>query len=86
MARFSFGVLLVVALASSPALAQAGEKKPEVRYEKRTYIDISEQQIEGRVVGPSGTRVVSRGKPKFRNLIVLRKHFRPQMLDSANDL
>jgi hypothetical protein len=86
MARF---LLVAAVLASaSPGLAQtsAQPEPAEVHYKKRTFLELTAQDIEGKVKGPSGLRVQARGKPRFRNLIVLRRHFRPEMLDSANDL
>lgn len=89
MARFCF-VLLLCVLTSGAALGQAGavgeEPAPEVRYRAKTFIEIGEQRIDGKTQGPSGVRVQSRGKKKFRNLIVFRTHFRREMLRTANDL
>jgi len=88
--------LLLLSLLAAPALALAqnesevsggtrteGEK---VSYKKRTVIDFSDVTIEGELTKPEGSYLVNRKKTRFKNLIEVRAHFRPEINKTINAL
>jgi hypothetical protein len=89
MRALSLVTLVVVKglLVASVASAQTGTPPPprvepppvEIRYEKRTVIDISDTLIEGVVVGPSTTAVRGGRRPTFKSMIRLRPDFRKEL-------
>ena len=50
---------------------------------KVTVIDFDDANIEGRAKAPDGFLLQARGSGKFKNIIELRRNFRPQMQGSA---
>lgn len=91
--RFS-AVPLVLVLAAGAAFAQpvapvagaAAEPAPTVVYAKRTALVFTDALLEGDRDGPDGVVVWLRPKARFRNLIELRAHFRPELARSASRL
>lgn len=88
MRRFALAVLLL-ALAPSPALAQAPEivQEPDrVVTAKKSVVDFTGVNVIGDLERPGGQLIWSRPKTKFRNLIELRSNFRPELARSASKL
>lgn len=82
--------LLAFALASSfllapdePAVAQEPDR---VVAAKKTFVDMTEADVRGVVVRPTGEYVRARTRVKFRNLIELRATFRPELVSSVGTL
>jgi len=88
--------LLLLALLGVPALALAQEESEvsggtktaaeTVSYKKRTVIDFSDVTIEGELTKPEGSYLVNRKKTRFKNLIEVRAHFRPELNKTVNAL
>ncbi|MBI5495263.1 MAG: hypothetical protein HY904_09540 [Deltaproteobacteria bacterium] len=87
MARAVGGFLVAGLLLAwgSPVVAQEQESD-KVVYKKKTVIDFSDVTIEGELVKPEGSYIVNRKKTKFRNLIKIRGHFRPELSRSVDAL
>jgi len=66
---------------SGAALAQ-----DKVEYKKKTILDLTGATIEGELTKPEGSYVLVRKISKFSSLIQLRGDFRPELLNSHNDL
>lgn len=81
----ALAVFAAVALSAEAAMAQdaPGDK---VVYKKKTTIDFSDTVIEGDLMKPEGSYVVSRKASKFSTLIRLRENFVPELLASPNEL
>ena len=82
--------LLALALAASFLLAPddpAPLREPDrVVAVKRTFVDMTEAEIRGVVVAPTGAYLRARTRVKFRNLIELRGTFRPELAASVGSL
>jgi hypothetical protein len=86
---------LLAALAFAPD-DDAGDRSPgasavdedvTVVFQKKTILEISTVEIQGTVVGPRGTRIVSQPRArKGRSLMELRRNFRDALVDSADRL
>lgn len=80
----------------SPAVALAQEPKPpetapaaggdRVRYKKVTKIDFTEALIEGDLMRPEGSYVVSRKASQFSKLIRERQNFVRELIYSYGEL
>ena len=89
-------VTLLLALLGVPALALAQDEsevsggtktaQDSVSYKKRTVIDFSDVTIEGELTKPEGSYLVNRKKTRFKNLIEVRAHFRPELNKTVNAL
>lgn len=82
--------LLVAALSKQAAFAQSPVEPKSTQNtitnakgKKVTVIDFDDANIEGRAKAPDGFLLQSRGSTKFKNIIELRRNFRPQMQGSA---
>jgi len=88
MRALCFMLSLVVAptaLAQSPT-STSSEPPVEVRYQRRTVLDITEATIEGVVVGPPTTAVRAGRRPRFKSLIRLRPDFRKELVATSDGL
>ena len=86
-------VLLAVALAASPVLAQltpspapADEPASTIVYAKKTALVFVDAVVDGETTRPGGSFTKARSRVKFRNLIELRAHFRPELARTASRL
>lgn len=73
---------LVFAAVLTPMSLGAQEVQQEsdrVSFKKRTVIDFSDVTIEGELTKPEGSYLVNRKKTRFKNLIEVRAHFRPEL-------
>lgn len=84
---------MVAVLALSPihAWAQAetepsADRETKVRYKKVTKIDFSEGLIEGDLMRPEGSYVVSRKASRFSKLIRVRQNFVRELMFSYSEL
>ena len=57
-----------------------------VVYKKRTIIDFTGALIEGDLIKPEGSYVVSRKASRFSSLIRVRENYLPELIASPNDL
>lgn len=81
-------------LGAAPLLAQGApasgaadrDDEGEVRYQKKTVIDLTNVVIEADIVRPSGCYLPARKRTKFRNLIEMRGSFRPELRHSVSGL
>lgn len=83
------GGALVVALASSPALAFAqdeGGGEAGVIYQKKTIVNFDEDTIDGDLTRPDAAYVESRKRVRHSNLIRIREDFREKILGSVSTL
>ena len=82
--------LVALALAASIHLSPeepASVADPErVVVVKKTFLDMTEAEIRGVTVRPTGEYVRARTRVKFRNLIELRGSFRPELAASVGTL
>ncbi|OGQ24721.1 MAG: hypothetical protein A2138_07970 [Deltaproteobacteria bacterium RBG_16_71_12] len=82
--------LLALALTSSFALAPDDPgmtREPDrVVAAKKSFVDMTEAEVRGIVVRPSGEFLRARTRVKFRNLIELRATFRPELAASVGTL
>lgn len=62
------------------------DPKERVVYKKRTIIDFTGALIEGDLIKPEGSYVVSRKASRFSTLIRVRENFLPELIASPNDL
>jgi len=78
----------VAALAQDDSEVGGGTKTATetVSYKKRTVIDFSDVTIEGELTKPEGSYLVNRKKTRFKNLIEVRAHFRPELNKTVNAL
>ncbi len=53
---------------------------------RRTVIEFSEVEINGRIVGPETTLIQSRGRTRFLPLLRVRKDFLPELVRSVERL
>jgi hypothetical protein len=70
---------------SEPAPKPA-DSRERVVFKKRTIIDFTGALIEGDLIKPEGSYVVSRKASRFSTLIRVREHFLPELIASPNDL
>ena len=70
----------------APAPEQKADPKDRVIYKKRTIIDFTGALIEGDLIKPEGSYVVSRKASRFSTLIRLRENYLPELIASPNDL
>ncbi|MCA2960818.1 MAG: hypothetical protein IOD12_11230 [Silvanigrellales bacterium] len=86
--------LAVLAFAASGAPSLAFAQSPtdpkskqgtitDAKGRKVTVIDFDDANIEGRAKAPDGFLLQARSSGKFKNIIELRRNFRPQMQGSA---
>lgn len=68
------------------AAPDAKEPKERVIYKKRTVLDFTGDLIEGDMIKPEGSYVVSRKASRFSSLIRIRENFLPELIASPNDL
>jgi hypothetical protein len=82
------GVVAALLLTGSSAMAQGDEggAGDKVVYKKKTTIDFSDTIIEGDLMKPEGSYVVSRKASRFSALIRLRENFLPELTASPNEL
>lgn len=91
-----FTLVLLLAVTSFHATARADDiatqeqkSRKTVRTDAKgkpiTVVDFEDANIEGRAKSPEGFVVQSRGQSSFRNIIELRRNFRPQIQASQND-
>ena len=71
---------------STPATVDKAEPKERVIYKKRTVLDFTGDLIEGDLIKPEGSYVVSRKASRFSSLIRIRENFLPELISSSNDL
>lgn len=69
-----------------PAQEPKADSKERVIYKKRTIIDFTGALIEGDLIKPEGSYVVSRKASRFSTLIRLRENYLPELIASPNDL
>jgi hypothetical protein len=69
-----------------PAARPAQDPKERVIYKKRTIIDFTGALIEGDLMKPEGSYVVSRKVSRFSTLIRLRENYLPELIASPNEL
>ncbi|MEM6274230.1 MAG: hypothetical protein AAF735_03220 [Myxococcota bacterium] len=84
-------VVAVLALSPIHAWAQAetepsADRETKVRYKKVTKIDFSEGLIEGDLMRPEGSYVVSRKASRFSKLIRVRQNFVRELMFSYSEL
>lgn len=72
--------------ASKAGVSTKAEPKERVVYRKRTVIDFTGALIEGDLMKPEGSYVVSRKASRFSSLIRVRENFLPELIASPNDL
>ncbi|HSI04633.1 MAG: hypothetical protein ACAI38_12520 [Myxococcota bacterium] len=64
----------------------APDPKERVVFKKRTIIDFTGSLVEGDLIKPEGSYVVSRKASRFSTLIRVRENFLPELIASPNDL
>ena len=64
----------------------AADAKERVVFKKRTIIDFTGSLVEGDLIKPEGSYVVSRKASRFSTLIRVRENFLPELIASPNDL
>ncbi len=64
----------------------AADAKERVVFKKKTIIDFTGALIEGDLIKPEGSYVVSRKASRFSTLIRVRENFLPELIASPNDL
>jgi hypothetical protein len=69
--------------APAPSDRLSGDR---VIYKKRTIIDFTGALIEGDLIKPEGSYVVSRKASRFSSLIRVRENYLPELIASPNDL
>lgn len=69
-----------------PAPAKPADAKERVVFKKKTIIDFTGALIEGDLIKPEGSYVVSRKASRFSTLIRVRENFLPELIASPNDL
>lgn len=80
MRRMLLIVIMAGLLLPLGAVAQEVQQEDDkVVYKKRTVIDFSDVTIEGELTKPEGSYLVNRKKTRFKNLIEVRAHFRPEL-------
>lgn len=62
------------------------ESRERVVFKRRTIIDFTGSLIEGDLIKPEGSYVVSRKASRFSTLIRVRENFLPELIASPNDL
>ncbi len=84
---------MVAVLALSPIhdwaqaeTAPSADRETKVRYKKVTKIDFSEGLIEGDLMRPEGSYVVSRKASRFSKLIRVRQNFVRELMFSYSEL
>jgi hypothetical protein len=81
-------IALAVTLAL-PSMAQQDtvvQEADKTVFNKKTVIDFSDVNIEGELTKPEGSYIKNRKKTRFRNLIELRGHFKPELKRSVSSL
>ena len=87
--------LIVALLLGAPPAREApppvpakptAESKERVVFKKKTVIDFTGALIEGDLIKPEGSYVVSRKASRFSTLIRVRENFLPELIASPNDL
>lgn len=63
-----------------------GADNERVVFKKRTIIDFTGALIEGDLIKPEGSYVVSRKVSRFSSLIRVRENYLPELIASPNDL
>ncbi|MFH1810993.1 MAG: hypothetical protein ABIJ09_19790 [Pseudomonadota bacterium] len=87
MRRTVIALIVVASMLPLVALAQGEVREADrVSYKKRTVVDFSDVTIEGELTKPEGSYLVNRKKTRFRNLIEVRAHFRPELNRTVNAL
>jgi hypothetical protein len=87
MRKIALAAVLASLLLPLGALAQGEVQEADrVTYKKRTVVDFSDVTIEGELTKPEGSYLVNRKKTRFRNLIEVRAHFRPELNRTVNAL
>ena len=64
----------------------AADAKERVVFKRKTIIDFTGALIEGDLIKPEGSYVVSRKASRFSTLIRVRENFLPELIASPNDL
>ncbi|MBC7793517.1 MAG: hypothetical protein H7Z43_07400 [Clostridia bacterium] len=86
----SFVLMLIFAVPVTrqppPAPAIKAQAQERVVYKKRTILDFTGDLIEGDLIKPEGSYVVSRKASRFSSLIRIRENFLPELIASPNDL
>lgn len=70
----------------APSAKPAADAKERVVFKKKTIIDFTGALIEGDLIKPEGSYVVSRKVSRFSTLIRVRENFLPELIASPNDL
>lgn len=87
MRTIALAAVLAALLLPLGAWAQGEVQEADrVTYKKRTVVDFSDVTIEGELTKPEGSYLVNRKKTRFRNLIEVRAHFRPELNRTVNAL
>ena len=87
MAKLWMALVLTILFTTASVFAQEVKTEADkVSYKKRTVIDFSDVTIEGDLTKPEGSYLVNRKKTRFRNLIEVRAHFRPELNRAVNAL
>ncbi len=71
---------------AEPPAKATPDSKERVVFKKRTIIDFTGSLVEGDLIKPEGSYVVSRKASRFSTLIRVRENFLPELIASPNDL
>ena len=83
MARY---VILLLGLAASTSAQAQDESGRQIKYAERTEIDFEGVNVEGELVKPAGSLVVSPRRAQFNPLIRLRENFDRELKRSAEQV
>lgn len=84
--RKVLGVVAVVMLAGSGALAQETNSVDGQQFQRKTVINFEDDTIEGDLKTPDGEYLEARKKARHKSLIKIRENFRRRILQSAGSL
>lgn len=84
--QVAIGLTLLLAPLVVSAQDDVTQESDKVVFKKRTVIDFSDVTIEGELTKPEGSYLVNRKKTRFKNLIEVRAHFRPELNRSVGAL
>ena len=83
---FLVGMTMLMATSAMAQSEAAAEPPERIVYRKATTLDFTNAYLEGTLSRPEGAYMISRTKTRFRNLIEMRGHFRPELEQSSNRL
>jgi len=78
--------LFLLSLLSPAVYADEPEEEPKVVYKQKTEIDFEGLEIEGELLKPQGSLLLSRQAAKFNPLIKLRTDFDDEMDKSVQEI